>query len=102
MVNFFGSDRIDDVIMTLKSKFKTIFEFSIFKLCHMPNLKSIGVKMPELRRGGTMTVRGMKRPRPERVKLFVVQQFSYEEIMRVRSMNSSKLKVLLLKQLNKQ
>ena len=36
--------------MTFKSKLKTTFDLKTFKLCHVPNLMSIVVKMPELRR----------------------------------------------------
>ena len=36
-------------MVTLKSKFKTIFDFSIFKLYHMQNLIAVVVKMSELR-----------------------------------------------------
>ena len=51
---------VDDIFMTLKSKLKTIFEFRVFKLCHMPNLIFIGEKMPELG------------DRPDRVEKFQV------------------------------
>ena len=40
----------DDVIMTLESELKNIFEFNMFKLCHLPNLIAVEVKMLESRR----------------------------------------------------
>ena len=47
--------------MTLKSKFKTIFEFIIFNLCHIPNLIAVGCAPPQ-----AMT--STKRPQPDTVK----------------------------------
>ena len=38
-------------MMTLKLKLKTIFEFSVLGSCHVPNFISVGLEMPELRRG---------------------------------------------------
>ena len=62
--NIFSCVSIADVIMTFKSKLKTVFELSILKLRHMPNLISERVKMPQLRRSASpQAVRGTKRPR---------------------------------------
>ena len=48
--------------MTLKSELKVIFEFSVFKLCHVPNLMSIEVNMSEL-----------KMPRPGKI-MFIAKR----------------------------
>ena len=58
--------------MTLKSKFKTIFEFNIVRLCHMPKFISIGDKMAGLRRGAMMDT---KRPRHGRVKVVCYERY---------------------------
>ena len=40
-------DSTDDNVMIFISKLKSIFELSIFNLCHMTDLISTEVKMPE-------------------------------------------------------
>ena len=54
----------NEVIITLKSKLETIFKLCVFKLCHMPNLISIRVKLPELR---LQALSGTKGPRSDRI-----------------------------------
>ena len=60
--------------MSSKSKVKTIFELSIFKLWHVHNLIAVGVKTSGLRWRGAQcayprVVRGTKRPRPRRLNI---------------------------------